>query len=149
MRRNSSITYRSTCPLSTAASLFLFKFVFPSTNFAQCKIDYYVRHCVIMYTEVDVHAISRQSRDETYSFNQCFNLAKLLRYTVFVSKRSLIRRYEANFCIYYLIHFIDLCLRYIWLFGQRSRAITKTNIDLRDKIIPGYFIVMRYWFAYG
>lgn len=40
MRRNSSITYRSTCPLSTAASLFLFKFVFPSTNFAQCKIDY-------------------------------------------------------------------------------------------------------------
>lgn len=81
---------------------------------------------------VDVHAISRQSRDETNSFNQCFNLAKVLR--------GLITRYEANFCIYYLIHFIDLCLRYIGLFGQRSRAITKTNIDLRDKIIPGYFL---------
>lgn len=39
MTRNSSITNRSTRPLSTAASLFLVNFVCPSTNFAQYTID--------------------------------------------------------------------------------------------------------------
>lgn len=111
---------RSTPPLSPAASLFLFNFVCPSTNFAKYKIDYAIlQQCTqkSIFTQYFVSHVTRftvQSREETNSFSQCSNRAKLLRYTVFVSKRILISRYEANFCIYYLIDFIDLFLRYIW-----------------------------------